>query len=823
MPNQVLLFFLIPLGAVVWLPNMPSSVVLNTLLVVTLIGGLGVFLLKRYKCFRLIVSLLVLFVATSCGVLLGTLRIAHVIQNQLPAALELQDLEVVFEVASLPQQGELSTRFLASVHSIQCFPKAKEKSPKVCSGFAKWRGTIRLSWYGAPDLVVGQRWQANVRLRRPRGLVNTAGFDYQAWLLQQGIMASGYVRTKDGVSALESEPRGLIEFEKHRQDIASSFTAVAPSLNNHDLMRALAYGDKSFITTQRWALLNKSGTVHLMAISGLHIGLVATLGWWLGVGLLKLTCGVGRSTFLLMAAPYVLSILFAFFYAGLAGFAVPTLRALVMVVAVNIGFMSGKRFAGSRILIIAALFVLIIDPFAFMAAGFWLSFAAVACLFFCFSPRSSAVYVQESSLKAGLLRVISAVLALFKMQWQLFIGLFVLLLILGQQISWVSPLANFIAVPVVSILVVPLVLLASSLFNFWNAGAVQCLQLADLIMDAVLWWLNWVVSAQNTLPVFDVHLTFLDKIFALLATTLLLVPRILLLRGLGAVILLCVFFDKAKIENSFSVTVLDVGQGLSVLIQSPEANVLYDAGAAFSDDFDMGSRVVYPVLKSKAISTLDAVFVSHSDNDHAGGVGPLLNLMPVDRVVASRLEQKSTHKIVSAASSVQPVIEGCEAGDTWSFGNLTIKAIWPLGSNAVAPETIKLSSNNNSCVLLISYNNKNILLPGDIDKTVEGFLVESEAVPKAIDILVAAHHGSKTSSSQIFIDAVSIEHVVFSAGYKNRYYHPHSSVVDRFNRGLSKGFNTAVDGAVEFSLHAESPNWQINTARKAEKRMWFDE
>ncbi|ABD80962.1 DNA internalization-related competence protein ComEC/Rec2 [Saccharophagus degradans] len=839
MPNSLLLCFLIPLGAVVWLPSAPCSLSTAVIVILSLVG-LYLFLhfLRYLQSVRIVIAMLL---AALLGVSMGVARISHVVNAQLPVELELQDLNVHFEVASLPQVGALSTRFIAKPVSIACTETVSLAQPLKCKALTPWRESIRLSWYGAPALEVGQQWQVTVRLRKPRGLVNTDGFDYHAWLLQQGIMATGYVRTKDKVVNVSQLASGLATFEARRQWLDNAFTKAENKLRHHDLMRALAYGDKSHINTARWAVLNKSGTVHLMAISGLHIGLIATLGWWFGFGLLKASARLHRSSYFVLALPFIFSILFSFFYAGLAGFAVPTMRALIMVVAVNFALITGKYFSGVRILIIAAIVVVLVDPFAFLSAGFWLSFGAVACLFFSFTakPAAFATNVETTKAFASASKILRGAKALMLMQWQLFVGLFVLLIVLGQQISWVSPFANVVAVPVVSILVVPLVLLASVLFSIWEWGALGCLQVADTLLAIVLWWLNWVVDIQNTLPVFNLSLSTPAKWLAFFATVLILLPRALACRALGVAIAVCVFFDQSSKPDKFVVTVLDVGQGLSVLVESPSANFLYDAGAAFSDDFDMGSRVVYPVIKSKGIPQLDAVFVSHSDNDHAGGVGPLLNLMPASKVIASALGLEKTTHLINQTALLNTPLATCAAGEHWQLGELSVSPIWPPSMPALIPSFVKQDINNQSCVLLVTFQNRKILLPGDIDKTVERHLIASGLLPTKVDLLVAAHHGSKTSSSKEFIDTVNASYVVYSAGYKNRYHHPSAVVAKRFDKAGAITFNTALDGAVEFVFTAaaseidevrervvlmeeeKGDQVRVNTARSSRKRLWF--
>lgn len=769
--------FTLGAGSGVFLPSLPPMWVI--LLAAIIAGG---FLLHRYTVLPALFAL---------GLCLSMLHLAHVVGKQLPVDLEGVDLPLTVEVIGLPESFGRNIRFLVRV----------VEGPAEVS----WAGNMRLSWYHgrwgeAQEIKPGQIWQLTVRLKRPRGFVNPKGFDYHAWLLGNGIYATGYVRTKADYRKL-SEPDSW-RFSALRYHLSQQLFSDGGGLEYGDLLRALILGDRSGISQQQWGVLQSTGTIHLMAISGLHVGLVATLGFLLGGGIRRLfTLLVGSRPGMRMLPP-VLSVGFAVVYAGLAGFSIPTQRALVFIVLINLACLLFRRVNLYHALAVCALVIVLRDPFAFLSPGFWLSFSAVLVLFYLFSLRAG----KTSKLRGALVS-----------QASLFVGMIAPLCLLVLPVSLSGPLANLVAVPVVSVVIIP-ALFAAVLVCIVNLPwALDVLAFADLVFG-YLWrvleffasyeavWRHTPVNGWAAMPV------------GLLAALLLLAPRGIPFRLAGAALLLVFLFPVRHEQEGLRLTTLDVGQGLALVLESPDVTLLYDTGARFSDNFDAGSRIISPYLVAHGHRQLDQVFISHADNDHAGGLSGILTTLKVKTVAAGqpRAARRQLRKLNLVVDD--NLISDCHQGMQWVYGELVIDALWPADSSAGIKGD---KTNNRSCVLLLRYGGQLILLPGDIEADVESALLKAGLLPKDVDILVAPHHGSRSSSSRAFVDQVSPDFIIYSAGYKNRYNHPHPDIVERYRQAGSAGYNTGTQGAVTFRLNPDG-HLDVHYSRKTDRRPWYD-
>lgn len=715
------------------------------------------------------------------GGLIASCQLSSIIAQQLPLALDRVEFAITFEITSLVEQRPKSTVFTAKVLQIQC-------GSLGCQQLVGER--LRLSWYQADtDPQPGDIWAAQVKLKRPRGLVNKGGFDYQAWLLAQGVVATGYIKADASWLARRNgwaSMRGALQEKIIAYSAGNDFARFWP---------ALIMADRSGIHQADWQVLQHTGTVHLVAISGLHIGLVAVwlhlfgfnLARLLAVAFARYTSGMG----LVLWLPRVLSCVGAFSYAALAGFSIPTTRALAACVAVQAMGLLGWKIPWPTLFALALAVVGLSDPLAIIAPGFWLSFLAVISLLVItqwgLGPRGNrnpvAYWVQ--------------------VQLLLTLALMLPLLVLGQLVSLTAPLANLLAVPVVALLVVPLLLFATLFSGIAAAPAQWLFNVVDVVFG-LLWQFLATLAA---LPVStwwpSVALSWVTVCCSALAIGLILTPAALRLRGLGFLVLLVALLIPRTKTPLVQLTAMDVGQGLALLLRVDEQILVYDTGPRFSDQFDAGSRILLPYLRQQGIGRIHLV-VSHADNDHSGGADSLVQGIEI-------LSFRSGERLQNVRG-IAP--KPCVKGQNWSLGRASLRVLWP-------PQDSSLAGNNASCTLLVEFQHGTrrvrVLLAGDIDAQVEEQLLAQ--LPSHLDIVIAPHHGSISSSSFAFVRRTAPRYVVYSAGYKNSYGHPHQRVRRRYQREAAIELNTADSGAIQFTWDDQGE--QVDEARKSSKRAWY--
>ncbi len=629
--------------------------------------------------------------------------------------------------------------------------------------------SIRVAWYGGPRVQGGERWRLAVNLKRPHGLVNPQSFDYEAWLLAQRIGATGTIKAGQRLapaSGLGSWRDGL------RQHLLT-----VPAFQREGAIAALVLGDGSGLSTGDWRLLQHTGTVHLMVISGQHIALLAGFLYGLVALLAKLGAWPARWPWLPCACALALS--GALIYGVLAGFEVPVRRACVMVALVLLWRMRFRHLGAWWPLLLALIVVLLLEPLASLQPGFWLSFSAVAVLVLVFGGR---------------LGVWGWWRGLTRAQWTMAIGLLPMMLILGLPVSSSGPLANLVAVPWVGMVVVPLALLGTLLLPvpvvgeglLWLAGG--ALHLLFELLGVIAEWLPaWLPS---DLPLWA-------WLLAAAGALLLLLPAGVPLRLPGLALLLPALLlpSKQLLDGRADVWVLDVGQGLAVLVRTREHALLYDAGPRFGD-FDTGERIVLPSLRALNVRHLDLMLLSHADNDHAGGALAINAGMPVRRVISGEPQ-----RLADALGA-----EACESGQSWQWNEVTFR-LWQWQRAS--------SGNQLSCVLQIEAEGERLLLTGDIDVQAERALMQAD-FPLASHWLLAPHHGSRTSSSQAFIDAVAAQHVLITRSRHNAFGHPHPQVLERYRAAGVEVHDTALDGA----LHLRLGEHVAPRGLRSEPRFW---
>jgi len=655
-------------------------------------------------------------------------------------------------VSGLPQQTDSGVRFELS--------DSRSRN-------ARLPARIRLYWHGGPPVRSGERWRLAVTLKRPSGLLNFHGVDHEAWLLAQRIGATGSVKDGERLAPARNAWRDAVRQRLMAVDAQGREAGLA----------ALVLGDGSGLTADDWRVLQDTGTVHLLVISGQHIGLLAGLIYALVAALARYGCWPRTWPWL----PWACGLAFtaALGYGLLAGFGVPVQRACVMVGLVLLWRLRFRHLGIWWPLLLAFNGVLILEPLASLQPGFWLSFAAVAVLGLTFGGRLGRW---------------SAWQAWTRPQWLIAIGLFPVLLVLGLPISLSAPLANLFAVPWISLVVLPLALLGTALLAVPFVGA-GLLWLAGGALDGLF---NALALLAGQLPAWipaEVPMGY--WLVSLVGAVLLLLPKGVPFRLLGwPMLLLAVFPPREPVPHGqVDVLQLDVGQGLALILRTRHHTLLYDAGPR-SGAVDLGARVVLPSLKRLGVDALDMMLLSHADADHAGGAAAVARGLPIKRVVGGETEG------LPALLDTQP----CISGEQWAWDGVSFE-LWQW------PDAV--DGNPKSCVLHIQANGERLLLTGDIDRAAEqAFLASTLAVPT--DWLQAPHHGSRSSSSWPFLQRLAPKSVLISRGRGNAFGHPHPQVVERYQALGTQVYDSAEQGAVRLRLGAFAPP----IVARSQRRFW---
>lgn len=704
------------------------------------------------------------------GVVWVSLRAGLILAERLPADLEGVDLTLTGIVADIPRATDYGTRFEFVVVEAEAdaVPVSAPSRILLTSALRDF----------APR--AGETWRLRARLKRPHGFQNPGGFDYEAYLFRSRIGATGYVRGEETPQQV-IQGAGRFAIDAVRQRLGERITALTRS-DYAGLVVALANGDGRGISDTQWEVLRQTGTLHLVAISGLHISLIGGIGFFVG----RFLWALPGFTVLRLPAPHagaIAAMVAATLYAALAGFVIPTQRALIMLAVAMLAIGWRRHVAPSQVLAIALLAVLLHDPLAVMAPGFWLSFAAVAVI----------LYVAQGTTPRSLWRRWGY------LQLAIAIGMLPLMLWLFQQASLVAPLANLAAVPVFDVLAVPLTLGGVGLLGmgFESVAALLFNAAATLLYGL---WLALEALARIEAGQWVQHRpSAIALICASIGSVWLLAPHGWPARWIGAVWLLPMLWMRppAPATGELWFTLLDVGQGLAAVVRTERHVLVYDTGARFSARFDAGRAAVVPYLRALGIERVDRLIVSHGDNDHIGGAASLLGMMPIASVQSSVPERLGA--------------DSCVAGERWQWDGVEFVMLNPPSGGAT-------SDNDGSCVLLIKSRYGRVLLPGDITQRAERRLA-SGAADLAADVLVVPHHGSKSSSTEEFIAAVRPRYALFPVGYRNRYRHPHPQVVERYAVLGVHRYDSATSGALEVRLRADGIAVEAYRARA--RRYWF--
>lgn len=720
---------------------------------------------------------------------------------------------------------------------------------------------VRLSWEQPNDNAAhivsqGQQWQLYIKLKPAHGLANVGGFSYQTWLRRHNIGATGYVLSKEGLRA-KFQPRLISPKPTLRQQLFIQTQALLPESSLSPLILALTFGERGLLTKEHWRVLKHTSTQHLIAISGLHIGLVAAGAFYifnlifkcLPLNFLsknKLINSLLPQFFhwrLLNLTQYNagyfiigLSLSVAYFYSYLAGFSVPTLRALMMLLVFWGAKLVSIHLTSTRLLFVTVSLIVVFFPFSLLSMSFWLSFYAVSVIFILSWRYQLLFHTNNKSESFNWCKVKRWCVTLLSLQIGLSIFMLPLTIVMNNSVTLMSIPANIIAVPWMSITAIPLSLLALISSFISDSLSVFFLECALWSLNLLWRYLTWL--SQYDLA--DVNVSFEQWLIFTVCFVMFVLfyivkhpyrRFILAFSGMLMFIMLSIFHLQRLLfptNNGWTVSVMDVGQGLSIIIEVTGrgvANVghekddkkvlVYDTGASFRSDFSMAESVIYPYLIHQGYQAIDKLVISHQDNDHAGGLSFLLENFTVNELIYNQ-----------PVLLTQPIKRSmCKAGNQQQWEHLSIEMLWP--------HELKAEENDDSCVLRISDGKTSVLLTGDISRKVEEKLIalegykevsffskeaEHSAVLKST-IMIAPHHGSKTSSSVKFIQAVSPKYSVFSAGFHNRWKMPMDDVVKRYHEQDVSTWSTAKSGMISFEILDE--NIHINTYRKNRWPFWF--
>ncbi|MCM2328349.1 MAG: DNA internalization-related competence protein ComEC/Rec2 [Lysobacter sp.] len=734
------------------------------------IGLAGAFVLASRLAGGWARAALVVAAGLAAGYDLAGWRAQARLADGLPAAWEGRDIEIEGVVAGLPQEGPRGTRLLVEPRLV------------VTAG-ATVPSRIALTWYAArdaksgaseppPDIRAGERWRFMVRLKRPRGLANPHAFDFEPWALARGIRATGYVRTAPAPRRIAEHEAGWPQsVHRARGDVRDAMRATLGEARLAGVLVALAIGDQDSIDARDWETFWRTGIGHLVSISGLHVTMFAALAFvlvrfaWLRVPALALATPARK-------AGAVAGFVAAAAYTLLAGFGVPAQRTLVMLGVAAASVVADRHASPSRVLAAAVLAVLLVDPWAVMAPGFWLSFGAVGAIFFALGLRAAA----PGAARGAVVTQVAVTLAL----WPILAALF-------GEVALVSPVANAVAIPLVSLVVVPLTL----------AGALlplpSLLVLAHALLEAAMGPLEWLASLPGA--VHEVAAPpAMAVAFALAGAGLLLAPRGVPLRAAGLALLLPLVLHRAPAPapGEAWVDVLDVGQGLAVVVRTATRALAYDTGPSWSPDSDSGSRIVVPYLRGEGVRRLDGLVVTHADDDHAGGVASVARSREPPWLLSTLREDDARHGLV-------PESAPCLAGTRWEWDGVSFEVLHP------PPDALRdrRRENDRSCVIRVASRGGAALLAADIERQAEAEIVGREADRLRADVLVVPHHGSRTSSTPAFVASVSPSVALISAGWRNRFRQPAPEVVARYQARGAAILRTDLHGALRARLPAD--------------------
>jgi competence protein ComEC len=753
-------------------------------------------------------------------------------QHRLDPLLEGKEVLLKGVIASLPQQTASSVRFRFAV--LSAFDVNASSNVVVPD-------RIDLAWFDREsaelmrgshwaDLKAGDIWQFSVRLKAPHGTFNPGGFDEALWRWEQGVMATGTVSMgKRAEVPQKIKASWLYPVAQARQYVRSEIERKLglgdeQSRSLAGVIAALVMGDQAAIQASDWDLFRATGVAHLMSISGLHITLFAWVMAAVIRALWRFSASSESQLCLRWPAPHVAQLagaLLATLYALFSGWGLPSQRTVIMLWVIGLLQLSGTRWPTFWGLGLALWVVVAFDPWAMLQPGFWLSFVAVGVLMLNapvqYSDRTklederSELVLKNDFMSSCLNLVSKAVQSLRRLlreQWVVTLVLTPLAVLFFGQLSWLGLLANLVAIPWVTWLVTPLAILGIFAPPLWV--------LASWALQPLMVLLTLMASLPNSvwmLPTPPIGLAVL----AILGGLLLLQQWPWSLRCWGGLFMLPIFIWQVPRPEpgQFDLWFADVGQGNAVLIRTRHHALLYDAGPIYTETADAGQRVLVPFLQRMGVK-LDRVMLSHRDADHTGGAASVLRAHP-------QADLRSSLEDGHPLSNLRPV-HACMAGQKWEWDGVQFELLHPSFSDY----SKTAGANALSCVLRVDASlgapskmgedghMASALLVGDIEAAQELAMLERKAL-KPVGVLLVPHHGSQTSSTPGFIQALRPQWAVVQAGYRNRYGHPSSSVLERYaNQKVPVSVSSECGAAHWQSSHPQ----QLDCERELRRRYW---
>jgi competence protein ComEC len=765
------------------------------------------------------------FIGFSWATYLTEQRLASVLCKELEGV----DVLVTGVVDSLPGWGDQGVRFTLKVESIEF----ENNQSEVCSN--QFPKRLSLGWYAGwkgqhalPEIKPGQRWRVPVQLKRPHGLMNPHGFDFERWMFQHNLGANGSVRAQAKGLLKSWKPLLLDDFvigfgafvELSRWHLRERIKNFSPAGGDYvGVLIALVMGDQNAIPQDDWRVFNATGIGHLISISGLHVTMLAGLGAALANRLWR-----RRDWPLICPAQKVAALsgfLVALIYTWLAGFQVPAQRTMYMVGILAVAMWTGRVTRSFDVWWWALFIVVFLDPWAVYTPGFWLSFGAVAAILFAMPEEkglSEYALSKKQPIKASLKE--SA-----RVQAVVTIALLPLTLYWFSQASVISPIANALAIPLVSFVVTPFAMLGAILPNPLNAGSLwvahACMELVGWVLKPLA-GLSWSVAGAAKPNFIYLLLSTVGVVICIRPGRIIKTYRS---RLLGLLCCVPLFFSKdisslvlgSDIkQGDYRATVFDIGQGTAVLVETARHRLLYDTGPKTSPQSDAGERNLLPFLRGEGITFIDRLAISHKDTDHVGGALSLMKGVQFGDLMGTLPEW---HFLISRADELKMPALPCRAGQEWIWDGVLFK-VWHPDSEMSFASSLHLGKPNAmSCVIEVIGQGYSFWLTGDVEKGGEASIAREYVLADDVkSILLMPHHGSNTSSTSVFIDAIQPSWAIVQAGYRNRYRHPTTRVMQRYVEREIPTLETIHTGAQIWNFKKDGMN--MNFWRKQQKRVW---
>ena len=736
------------------------------------------------------------------GVAWTNFTATNLLHTTIDGALEKQDVVVSGKIVGVPVQTPRYSRFDFVVDTLTWQGKAYD-SP----------GKIRLKAYHNADVFkANQAWRFTVRLKQARGYQNPGSrFNYETYLFEHRIRATGYVRN-EASNRLLNPSLNKYSISKFRERISTFIQIHMRDAPRHGILTALIVGVRGAMSDADWRILQNTGTIHLVAISGLHIGLVSGLVMWVAARVWRLT-GQLQTRIPAQNVAVISGLVAGCCYALLAGMTIPTRRAVVMLSVVAISMLLKRKPVPFELLILALSVVLLVDPLTPLATGFWLSFCAVAVIICCVTKLNQNTCHENTrhinTRPGNKYSLPEKTKGWLSIQLGLSFGMAPLLLLLFHQLSLIAPLANLVAIPVIGFVAVPAALFGLCLFALgFPELALVVFEYVLIAIDhvwSVLQFLaaaNWSVWQPPSAPIWALMLA------AVGAALLFFRPPFPARFTAVLWFLPLLFFQPEKLgHGAFKYTMLEVGHGLASVVETQNHTLVYDTGPKFNGGMDAGKTVVVPYLKSRGIRNIDKLIISHEHSDHAGGYRAIDSVFNIDHFLAG---------VPDKIDGAPLLAEKCLGGQKWLWDGVRFEILWPLNHDFA-------KGNNASCVLKISSRFGSLLLTGDIEGPAERMMVARHGERLAADILQVPHQGSKTSSTTTFLSRVKPKLALLSSGYLNQFGHPHQVISERYALRQIPLIDTAHSGAL--TINFDHTQQQLNhrpNYRDGLNGYWFE-